>query len=144
MLELLGLLLPVLREVDRPLHDHIHATGVPPFFSLSWYITWFAHNLVRLGDAARLFDLFLGSHPIMPIYAAAAVLVVSLSACPVQLNHRPVLHALSEHILQQVRSHGGWWACDITDALPIGAACSFIARNVSVAAHCTTMAPHSF
>ena len=77
VLELLALLLPVLREVDRPLHDHIHATGVPPFFSLSWYITWFAHNLVQLGDAARLFDLFLGSHPIMPIYAAAAILVVS-------------------------------------------------------------------
>ena len=81
MLELLGLLLPVLREVDRPLHNHIQATGVPPFFSLSWYITWFAHNLVRLGDAARLFDLFLGSHPIMPIYAAAAVLVVSPLTC---------------------------------------------------------------
>ena len=81
VLELLGLLLPVLREVDRPLHDHIQATGVPPFFSLSWYITWFAHNLVRLGDAARLFDLFLGSHPIMPIYAAAAVLVVSPLTC---------------------------------------------------------------
>lgn len=77
MLELLGLLLPVLREIDRPLHAHIESTGVPPYFALSWYITWFAHNLAQLQDAARLFDLFLASHPIMPIYAAAAILVVS-------------------------------------------------------------------
>ena len=77
---------------------------MPPFLSLSCYITWFAHNLVRLGDAARLFDLFLGSHPIMPIYAAAAILVVSLLACPIQLNLRLAMHDVNGRILQRIRS----------------------------------------
>lgn len=76
VLELLGLLLPILAEVDRPLHAHIEASGVQPFFGLSWYITWFAHNLPQLAQAARLFDLFLASHPLMPLYASAAVLIV--------------------------------------------------------------------
>ncbi len=76
MLELLGLLLPILAEVDRPLHAHIEASGVQPFFGLSWYITWFAHNLPHLAQTARLFDLFLASHPLMPLYASAAVLIV--------------------------------------------------------------------
>lgn len=77
VLELLGLLLPILEEVDRPLHAHIEASGVQPFFGLSWYITWFAHNLPQLAQAARLFDLFMASHPLMPLYASAAVLVAS-------------------------------------------------------------------
>lgn len=76
MLELLRLLLPILEEVDAPLHAHIAASGVQPFFGLSWVITWFAHNLPQLPQAARLFDLFLASHPLMPLYASAAVLVV--------------------------------------------------------------------
>ena len=81
MLELLGLLLPILEGVDRPLHAHIEASGVQPFFGLSWYITWFAHNLPQLAQAARLFDLFMASHPLMPLYASAAVLVVSICFC---------------------------------------------------------------
>lgn len=80
VLELLSLLLPVLREVDPPLHAHLTAAGMQDMhFALSWYMTWFAYNLDQLQDAARLYDLFLASHPIMPIYAAAAIIVVSPS-----------------------------------------------------------------
>ncbi len=81
MLELLSLLLPVLRVVDPQLHAHIEAADMQAHFALSWYITWFAYNLDQLQDAARLFDLFLASHPIMPIYAAAAILTVGRSPC---------------------------------------------------------------
>ncbi|CAL5227359.1 g10307 [Coccomyxa viridis] len=77
VLELLSLLLPVLRVVDPQLHAHIEAADMQAHFALSWYITWFAYNLDQLQDAARLYDLFLASHPIMPIYAAAAILTAS-------------------------------------------------------------------
>ncbi len=79
VLELLSLLLPVLRVVDPQLHAHIEAADMQAHFALSWYITWFAYNLDQLQDAARLYDLFLASHPIMPIYAAAAILTVGCS-----------------------------------------------------------------
>lgn len=46
--------------------------GVPCFFSLSWFITWFSHDVHNLPDVARLFDLFLSSHPMMPLYVGAA------------------------------------------------------------------------
>ncbi len=49
---------------------------MPPYFALSLYITWFSHNLPGLDEAARLFDLFIASHPLMPIYTAVAVLKV--------------------------------------------------------------------
>jgi hypothetical protein len=52
----------------------VACAGVPPFFALSLFITWFAHNLAELCQAARLFDLFIASHPLMPLYAAVAVL----------------------------------------------------------------------
>ena len=81
MLELLGLVLPILRQFDPALHAHIEAAGMQAHFALSWFITWFSYNLTELQDAARLFDLFLASHPIMPIYAAVAILVVHPSAC---------------------------------------------------------------
>ena len=77
VIELLALLLPILASADPPLAAHVDSSGVPPFFALSLFITWFAHNLQRLGQAARLFDLFIASHPLMPLYAAVAVLVVT-------------------------------------------------------------------
>lgn len=61
-------------------------SGVPPFFALSLFITWFAHNLAELGQAARLFDLFIASHPLMPLYAAVAVLTACSLALPTALD----------------------------------------------------------
>ena len=76
VIELLALLPPILADADPRLAAHVAASGVPPFFALSLFITWFAHNLPCLGEAARLFDLFIASHPLMPLYAAVAVLKV--------------------------------------------------------------------
>jgi hypothetical protein len=46
---------------------------VQPFFALSWILTWFSHGFDNLDDIARLFDLFIPSHPLMPLYVGAAV-----------------------------------------------------------------------
>lgn len=48
-----------------------------PYFALSWYMTWFAHDVRSLPQAARLFDLFLSSHPLMPLYLAAVAIKAS-------------------------------------------------------------------
>jgi hypothetical protein len=44
-------------------------------FAVSWLLTWFAHSLDRLEDVSRLFDAFLSSDPLMPLYVGAAAVV---------------------------------------------------------------------
>lgn len=76
--ESLSLLYPILQVADPELHGYIHSLGEPslevPYFALSWYMTWYAHDVNNLADAARLFDLFLSSHPLMPLYVAAVAM----------------------------------------------------------------------
>eukprot|EP00899_Mesostigma_viride_P024174 jgi/Mesvir1/4941/Mv04566-RA.1 len=65
-------LLPVLMSLlDPELQRHISAAGVEPHYGITWLLTWFAHDVDCLDVAARLFDLFLSSHPLMPLYVGA-------------------------------------------------------------------------
>lgn len=78
-LRTLRLLYPILKHADRELYDFIKSLNEPaletPYFALSWYMTWFAHDVDSLEDIARLFDLFLGSHPMMPLYVSCEVII---------------------------------------------------------------------
>ncbi len=79
-LRTLRLLYPILKRADKELYKLLTrlATVEPalemPYFALSWYMTWFAHDVDSLEDISRLFDLFMSSHPLMPLYVAAEVL----------------------------------------------------------------------
>ncbi len=42
-------------------------------FALPWFITWYSHVLDDLDIILRLYDLFIVSHFLMPIYVAAEV-----------------------------------------------------------------------
>lgn len=42
-------------------------------FALSWFITWYSHVLDDLDTILRLYDLFIVSHFLMPVYVAAEV-----------------------------------------------------------------------
>jgi hypothetical protein len=42
-------------------------------FALPWFITWYSHVLDNLDIILRLYDLFIVSHYLMPIYVAAEV-----------------------------------------------------------------------
>lgn len=81
VMEQLPLVMDILQYADEQLAAHITAAGVLPYFALSWYITWFAHNVSGLEPAARLFDLFMASHPLMPLYVG----VVAMKAAREQL-----------------------------------------------------------
>lgn len=74
VLELLGFMAPLLEAADPELADLAASVGLPPYYALSWFITWFAHDVRGLGAAARLFDLFLATHPLMPLYVGAAAM----------------------------------------------------------------------
>lgn len=98
VMELLQLLYPIIGAADPEVYRALTASGLPPFFALSWFLTWFSHTTKELADAARLFDLFLSSHPLMPLYVGAAAVLshrAEILACD---GDMPELHHLLSNL----------------------------------------------
>lgn len=70
-------LFPLLHRVDPALYYHICVrSGLRESgFALSWITAWFASDVGDLAVGSRLVDVFLVSHPLMPIYCVVALLV---------------------------------------------------------------------
>jgi Rab-GTPase-TBC domain len=66
-------LLPLIAYFDPPVHQFLMECEMEPFFALSWVITWFSHVIRDTELVKQLFDFFLVSHPLMPIYLAVAM-----------------------------------------------------------------------
>ncbi|KAL7565276.1 hypothetical protein ACA910_014568 [Epithemia clementina (nom. ined.)] len=79
---------PLIARLDRAVHDFLRESDMQPFFALSWVITWFSHEVRDTELVKRLFDVFLVSHPLMPIYLSVAMVLHPV-------NRRGVLN--SEH-----------------------------------------------
>ena len=72
---LLEIIYLIIRDEDNELYDYLIRSEVGTIFSLSWVITWFSHVLNDLDDILRLFDLFISTHYLMPIYMTVAILM---------------------------------------------------------------------
>lgn len=59
--------------------EHLAMCEMEPFFALSWVITWFAHEIRDTELTKRLFDFFLVSHPLMPLYVSVAMITHPLN-----------------------------------------------------------------
>lgn len=66
-------MLPLIAYFDPEVHDFLSACETEPFFALSWVITWFSHDVRDTELVKRLFDFFVVSHPLMPIYVSVAM-----------------------------------------------------------------------
>lgn len=42
-------------------------------FCLPWFLTWFGHSLNHYKDVVRLYDFFLASPPLMPLYLTSVI-----------------------------------------------------------------------
>lgn len=74
-----------------------------PYYTLSWVLTWFSHDLTDFEKVMRLFDLFMASTPLMPVYVACAVSKRSFA-----VTRRPnsrMIWPLLFYALQIVLSH---------------------------------------
>ena len=47
----------------------------PTFYAVRWFMCWFLHDVNELIVSARLIDAFVASHPLLPIYVAAALVM---------------------------------------------------------------------
>ncbi|KAJ3653595.1 hypothetical protein Zmor_012837 [Zophobas morio] len=66
---------PLLSRVDPKLYEFMDRAMVGTMFALPWYLTWFGHSLNQYKDVVRLYDFFLASPPLMPLYVAASLVV---------------------------------------------------------------------
>lgn len=71
----LDLILPLLSLCDHEMHLFLTNANVTAFFALSWILTWFAHNITQFEDIARIYDYFLSSHPIKPLYMTVTLML---------------------------------------------------------------------
>ncbi|KAM7384373.1 hypothetical protein PAMA_011634 [Pampus argenteus] len=89
---ILNYLMPILEQVDTELHDFMIRAEVGTIFALSWLITWYGHVLSEFKYTLRLYDFFLASHPLMPIYLAASIVLhrekeVKQTECDMAMVH---------------------------------------------------------
>ncbi|KAG7500868.1 hypothetical protein JOB18_032223 [Solea senegalensis] len=89
---ILNYLMPILEQVDPELHDFMIRSEVGTIFALSWLITWYGHVLSEFKHTLRLYDFFLASHPLMPIYLAATIVLhrekeVKQTECDMAMVH---------------------------------------------------------
>ncbi|RKP12538.1 rab-GTPase-TBC domain-containing protein [Piptocephalis cylindrospora] len=106
----LDLLYPLIRQQDPKVAAFLLESGTPPYFALSWVITWFSHDIDRPASIVRLFDLFISSHPFMPLYLSAAVVMhhrqeLLDSECDYPTLHTLLTHSVKGAVSEEVIDH---------------------------------------
>lgn len=66
--------MPLLKEMDPLFHQTLLDKGIsdPCSFVLPWIICWYANDIFEYDIICRLFDVFMSSHALLPIYIAVA------------------------------------------------------------------------
>ncbi|XP_048576845.1 TBC1 domain family member 20 isoform X2 [Nematostella vectensis] len=95
--KMLSFIHPIIQEADPELEDFLIRSEVGQMFALSWLITWYGHVIQDFDTIVRLYDFFLATHPLMPVYLAAALVIhrrddVLLGECDMAFVH----HSLSK------------------------------------------------
>lgn len=71
------ILFPLIAVFDPEVHAQLYHADMEPYFCLSWIITWFSHDVRDTPLVKRLFDAFLVSHPLLPVYVSVAMILHS-------------------------------------------------------------------
>ncbi|KAI1708389.1 rab-GTPase-TBC domain-containing protein [Ditylenchus destructor] len=72
---------------DPDVEQHMRNAELGTLFGLSWLLTWFSHIVI-------LFDLFLSSHHMMPVYVGAALIYERRDEVLKAEQEMPILHQL--------------------------------------------------
>lgn len=100
----LRLLLILVQKEHRQLFAFLHR-GLPdqePFFAVSWLLTWFAHNIESPPELLRLFDFFLSSHPLMPLYFSTVLILTHAEEILQQPCDMPSIHQLVKNLYLRI------------------------------------------
>lgn len=72
-LKLLFNILPLVDIINPKMAEHIQKAELGVIFCLSWLITWYSHVMDNLQIILRLYDFFIVSDPLMPVYLGAII-----------------------------------------------------------------------
>lgn len=86
--QFMKIVLVIVEAADPELHAHLMEANMEPFFATSWLITWFSHDIKRLDEVARLFDVIMSSPPLYVYYMSAAVSISCHAHCSSYLLNR--------------------------------------------------------
>lgn len=64
----------LLSKIDPDIYQSIIKTGTPPYFSLSWLLTWFSHDIKNLNHVYYLFDVILKQNPMFPLFLIVSMI----------------------------------------------------------------------
>ncbi|KAG5674574.1 hypothetical protein PVAND_004528 [Polypedilum vanderplanki] len=59
----------------KELFEFLEKSQCGLLFALPWYLTWFGHSLNTYKSVVRLYDYFLASDPLLPLYVSAAIVL---------------------------------------------------------------------
>ncbi|XP_055303037.1 TBC1 domain family member 20 [Sitodiplosis mosellana] len=68
-------LYPIIRRESAKLCDYLLKSSVGTLFALPWFLTWFGHSLNSYRSVVRLYDYFLASPFLMPLYVTVAIVL---------------------------------------------------------------------
>lgn len=74
-LKLLLNIMPLINEMNSDVADHLQKAELGVIFSLSWLITWYSHVTDNIQIIMRLYDFFIATDPLMPVYFGAVIVV---------------------------------------------------------------------
>ncbi|KAI9306849.1 rab-GTPase-TBC domain-containing protein [Cunninghamella echinulata] len=92
----LRLMVSIVEYEDKEFMAFLEKHNVMPYYALSWVLTWFSHDLVDFDMITRLFDLFIASSSIMPLYVSSAITLIRRDELLVA--DPEYLHSLMTHI----------------------------------------------
>ncbi|XP_053694919.1 TBC1 domain family member 20 [Sabethes cyaneus] len=66
---------PLVKKENPALCKFLERSTVGTLFALPWYLTWFGHSLNSYRSVVRLYDYFLASDFLLPIYVTSAIVL---------------------------------------------------------------------
>lgn len=54
--QFIRLIFDIVKLKDKKLYKHLKKARLEPYVALSWFITWFAHDVKSLDEIARVYD----------------------------------------------------------------------------------------
>jgi lipid-A-disaccharide synthase-like uncharacterized protein len=74
----LNLLMRLLNQADEDLYDMIESGSFgQPTFTLSWILTWFAHDIENFSQVQRIYDACLSQHPLFTLYLSVSLILLN-------------------------------------------------------------------
>ncbi|KAL7648296.1 UNVERIFIED_CONTAM: hypothetical protein RMT77_000202 [Armadillidium vulgare] len=85
-------LYPILKRANKKLYNYLIKSKVGTVFCLPWLITWYAHTLSDYRNVVRLYDFFLATPYLMPMYIAVAIVLhrekdILAEECDMAMQH---------------------------------------------------------